>query len=181
MKKLNRKGFTLIELLAVIVILAIIVVVTVPTIINTISDARVSSIWNLAGSTANSYDTLSAQDLLASDKVLAGVNVSGWTCISKVTNASGKTLDTILGLSGTDLVLTTTDAGGSDTTSLGTAVDSGTGELVPANISQDTCSAIRVKDNGAAEVLLVAKSGGKFAISGKTVYGLSSDDNGTAR
>ena len=56
MKKLNRKGFTLIELLAVIVILAIIVVVTVPTIISTISDARVSSIWNLASETANSYN-----------------------------------------------------------------------------------------------------------------------------
>ena len=65
MKKLNRKGFTLIELLAVIVILAIILVVTVPNIISSINDARISSIHNLAKSTATTYDKAYAQDLVA--------------------------------------------------------------------------------------------------------------------
>ena len=76
MKKLNRKGFTLIELLAVIVIMAIIVVVTVPTIINTIADARVNSLWNLAKTAANTYDNLVAQDMLSSNKVLDGIELS---------------------------------------------------------------------------------------------------------
>ena len=168
MKKLNRKGFTLIELLAVIVIMAIIVVVTVPTIINTIADARVNSIWNLSVATANSYDTSAAQDLLNTNKILSGVTANThWQCIGdletkdndgNVTNSLSKILD----LSSTDLKLTGTAPDGNNPT-----VTKGT-----------TCSAIRLKSNGSAEVLLVAEDGGKFAISGKTVYALSSKDNG---
>ncbi len=168
MRKLNRKGFTLIELLAVIVILAIIVVVTVPTIISTISDARVQSIWNLAKETANSYDTAVAQDLLATTPTLKGANAtSTWQCIGDITQdtaAGGDasvTLADVLDLSDNDLVLD------------GTAP---TGASV--NVTANTCSSIRVRDNGGAEVLLVAKTGGKFAISGKVVYALSSDDAG---
>ena len=179
MKKLNRKGFTLIELLAVIVIMAIIVVVTVPTIINTIADARVSSIWNLAGSVANSYDTAAAQDLLATNKALAGVEAnSTWQCIGDLkattTNDNGTPEDT------TDDTTTVTnsladilDLSGNDVKLDGTAP---TGDNPTVDTS--TCSAIRVKSNGMAEVLLVAKDGGKFAISGKVVYALSSADNG---
>ena len=169
MKKLNKKGFTLIELLAVIVILAIIVVVTVPTIINTIADARVNSIWNLAVATANSYDTMSAQDMLASDKVLDGITVtSNWSCISD-------DLAEILDLSGTDVVL-------ADELGDGFTTDATTGAvtLTEANISGETCSAIRLKSNGSAEVLLVANAGGKFDVSGSTVYALSYNDNGVS-
>ena len=182
MKKINRKGFTLIELLAVIVIMAIIVVVTVPTIINTISDARVNSIWNLAVATANSYDTMSAQDLISTNKILSGVeaSVGTWNCIGALqyttTDDKGTTdtsddvttttkLADILDLSDTDLVLTAASTND---------VPSGDAPTVTST----TCSAIRLKSNGSAEVLLVAKSGGKFAISGKTVYALSSKDNG---
>ncbi len=168
MKKLNRKGFTLIELLAVIVILAIIVVVTVPTIISTIADARVSSIWNLAGSVANSYDTVVAQDLLASNPtILNGMQAtSDWQCIMDLVEKDaddnivegGKTLVDVLNLSSTDVKLD--------------------GNKPNGTITGNECSAIKLKSNGMAEVLLVAKDGGKFAISGKKVYALSSEPNG---
>ena len=156
MKKLNRKGFTLIELLAVIVIMAIIVVVTVPTIINTISDARVNSIWNLAVATANSYDTSAANDLIATTKVLEGVEANeGWQCIGTllVKDASGnvtKSLAEMLDLSKNDV-------------NLGGDYDATTDTGITSTINQNTCSAIKLKSNGSAEVLIVAKDGGKFA------------------
>ena len=168
MKKLNRKGFTLIELLAVIVILAIIVVVTVPTIISTIADARVSSIWNLAGSVANSYDTAAAQDLLSPGKTLGGIENSvttSWQCISSLSGDKG-TLAEILDLSATDVRL------GASYTTPPTQTN---GNWV---IADTTCSAIKVKANGAAEVFLIAEDGGKFAVSGKDVYAVSSEDVG---
>ena len=170
MKRLNRKGFTLIELLAIIVILAIIVVVTVPSIIITISNARVQSIWNLAGGVANSYDTAVAQDLLATTPTLKGANATAsWQCMGSImqtTEAGGDTsvsLADVLDLSASDLVLT------------GNPPTESNGNLT---VVTGTCSAIRVKANGAAEVLLVANTGGRFAISGKTVYALSSADAG---
>ena len=175
MKKLNRKGFTLIELLAVIVIMAIIVVVTVPTIINTIADARVSSIWNLAVATANSYDTMSAQDLIASDSELAGVSLSQteWKCFDDVTNKDSEKLSTILDLSDTDLVLDGTAPTG-DNPTVSADILAADGSVT----TEGTCSAIRLKSNGSAEVLLVAKDGGKFDVAGKVVYALSSSDKG---
>ncbi len=163
MKKLNRKGFTLIELLAVIVILAIIVVVTVPTIIKTIADARVQSLWNLAGEVANSYDTAAAQDLLTPGTALQGLAANGnWQCIENIKSSDGKIkLAEILELKSNDLVLS------------GGAVDT-------EDVTKSTCSAIRLKNNGAggAEVFLLATTTGKFNISGKTVYALSTADNG---
>ncbi len=169
MKKLNRKGFTLIELLAVIVILAIIVVVTVPTIISTIADARVQSIWNLAGETANSYDTGVAQDLLTPGKALQGATATtSWTCIGSIgtTNPTGNTLAKVLDLSENDLVLTGNAPSDADLAS---------SSYAPA---QGICSAIKLNGAGGAVVFLNAKAGGKFAISGKSVYALSTADNG---
>ena len=169
MKKLNRKGFTLIELLAVIVILAIIVVVTVPTIISTIADARVQSLWNLAGEVANSYDTAAAQDLLSPGTALQGLAADGsWKCIASITKTETvdgvevtKTLADILELKSNDLVLS------------GGAVDT-------EDVTKSTCSAIRLKNDGSggAEVFLLATTTGKFNISGKRVYALSSSDSG---
>ena len=162
MKKLNKKGFTLIELLAVIVILAIIVVVTVPTIITTIEDARVNSIWNLAGSIANSYDTMVAQDLLASTSALGEGNYAkaDWQCIGDI-NSGG--LAEKLDLSSKDVVLTGTAPTGN----------------IEGNTTDATCSAIRLKSNGGAEVLLIATSTeGKFSISGKKVWAVSSQETG---
>ena len=162
MKKLNRKGFTLIELLAVIVILAIIVVVTVPTVLNSINDARLSSIHSLSKEVANWYDTSAAQDLIALDpntKILKGATATeGWQCLGSVTTTDGsnKTLAELYGLSAKDLVLT------------GTAP---TAEITSNTDVSAKCSAIRLVSDK-AEVLLVATTNGKFNTNGKT-YGYS--------
>ena len=165
MKKLNRKGFTLIELLAVIVIMAIILIVTVPNIIQSISDARVSSLHNLAVSAANTYNTAYAQDLLATsdDKKVLGkmpnsIN-NAWQCIGDITT-TGKTLASVLGLTEKDVVLTAND------------------QEVPRepfadNITSDFCSAIKINDTGKVEIILVAAVGGKFDVAGKVVYAYS--------
>ena len=169
MKKLNRKGFTLIELLAVIVIMAIILIVTVPNIIQSINDARVNSIHNLAVSVANSYDTMYGQDLLATDanKVLGDIPervTNTWKCIAHLdfTSTKGKKnkLADVLGLSKDDVNLGTT------------APTMNEGELTTSAITSDTCSAIRLK-NGKAEVLLVAKDGGRFYVAQNHTYAIS--------
>jgi len=159
MKKLNRKGFTLIELLAVIVIMAIILVVTIPTILNSISDARISSIQNLAVSTANSYNTIAANDLIAVTPQLSTAQTVGtnWVCINEE-------LAKVLDLPTTDVIIDED----------GTAVDPST----TSNVVAGTCSAIKVNASGKAEVLLVATASGKFANAGSTVYGLSTAPNG---
>ena len=163
MKKLNKKGFTLIELLAVIVILAIIVVVTVPTIINTINDARRQSIWNLAGSIANSYDTAVAQDLLASTPTISTGSraTSNWQCIN---DELVKKLD----ISEKDVNINKD----------GTVPVTAAGEIDTTKIQTSTCSAIRINSNGGAEVFLVSTTNGKFAIATKVVYALSTGEDG---
>ena len=165
MKKLNRKGFTLIELLAVIVIMAIILIVTVPNIINSISDARVNSIHNLAKSAANTYDTIVAQDMVSTGtkKIVGTTEEAGsdWECITV-------NLATTLGL--TDVVI--------DDELSNTAYPS-TG-FVGTAIESTDCSAIRVV-NGQAEIVLVAAAAGKFNVSGKTVYAYSKDATGVSQ
>ena len=52
MKKLNKKGFTLIELLAVIVVLAIVMVVAIPSILNSVDDAKKTSLQNATATVA---------------------------------------------------------------------------------------------------------------------------------
>lgn len=158
MKKLNRKGFTLIELLAVIVILAIIVVVTVPTILNSINDARSSTIHSLSKEFANWYDTSYAQDLIAIDPnstLLKGAKVEesdGWKCIKEI-KGTGDNLAVLYNLSGADVKLDGTKY-------------SGTGKP-----TTDTCSSIRL-NNGRAEVIIVGEPNGKF---GKR-YAISTSD-----
>lgn len=180
MKKLNRKGFTLIELLAVIVIMAIIVVVTVPTIINTIADARVNSIWNLAKATANSYNNIVAQDMLATNPVLSEIELGKyWKCIGDTSNRGGLEVDlvSILDLPITDLNLGDIDGG---------KYDDDTDINFPGNLleppidylTENTCSLIRLNDDGNVEIFLVAKKGGKFDVAGKVVYAFSSSDKG---
>ena len=177
MKKLNRKGFTLIELLAVIVIMAIILIVTVPNIIQSIGDARVSSIHNLAVSAANTYNTAYGQDLVATDKVLGDIPEeisSDWQCIGDF--APGKALDTtksladVLGVSANDVVL---EAATNDDkmTDAKLTVNASTGK---SGVTATTCSAIRLK-NGSAEVVLVAASGGRFYVAQKITYAYSKD------
>lgn len=178
MKKLNKKGFTLIELLAVIVILAIIVVVTVPTIIKTIADARVQSIWNLAGEAANSYNTAAAQELLSPGVLNGAVAPANgdWKCINSIkTTDNTKSLADVLELKETDVALAT----GFDGTTPATTVPT-KGEDGKYTIKKTDCSAIRLKNSGTggAEVILVSKNGGKFQVSGYTVYAISTASNG---
>ena len=166
MKKLNRKGFTLIELLAVIVIMAIILIVTVPNIIQSIGDARVNSIHNLAVSAANTYNTAYGQDLVAtaSNKVLGNIPEkisSTWQCIGAFKpgangNGSDKDLATVLGLNASDVVLGDKN---------GTVPGAG-------DITQTTCSAIRL-NNGGAEVVLVAANGGRFYVAQQITFAYS--------
>lgn len=173
MKKLNRKGFTLIELLAVIVIMAIILVVTVPNIISSINDARVSSIWNLAKSAAETYDKAFAQDLISTNKILGNIPdklTTKWQCLDDVVadpaaeGETGITLMSVLELSTNDIVTDGTEPL----------------EKLKDMTKNDTyCSAIRLTSTGSAEVLLVAKTTGKFYVAQKVTYAVSSADVGS--
>ena len=184
MKKLNRKGFTLIELLAVIVILAIILVVTVPNIINSITDARLSSIHNLAVSAANTYNTAYAQDLLETtpeDRILGDLVDEvdeTWNCIGNITTSDRKLAD-VLGLSENDLVLNATGDNPKIATDENRAnIDNialPCRDHILQNIDNTYCSSIRQKGNGNIEIILVASSTGKFNVSGKNVYAYSED------
>ena len=178
MKKLNRKGFTLIELLAVIVIMAIILIVTVPNIIQSINDARTNSIHNLAVSAANTYNTTYSQDQLASDKILGTLpeQINGeWKCIGAInlTDENGtitKSLADILGLSN-DLLLngsTTANENNLFKTDGTVAVD------------QTYCSSIRI-NNGGAEVILIAKNGGRFDVAGQQDFAYSEASSANAK
>ena len=171
MKKLNRKGFTLIELLAVIVIMAIILVVTVPNIIQSINDARVSSIHNLAVSAAKSYNNIYAQDLIVpnpDNRTLGKIPekiTDSWQCIGNLKTGvtTGTPLAEILGFNEADLVLTGTVPAGTNAAMTSTQTDS---------ITVSNCSAIRIR-NGVAEVVLVAANGGRFYVAQKHTYALS--------
>lgn len=170
MKKLNRKGFTLIELLAVIVIMAIILIVTVPNILQSINDARVSSLHNLAVSSAGTYDKVFAQDLIASagNKILGDIPAevdNTWKCFNNTDLKNGsRTLADILGISTNDVKI--------DGTALAADAD-----VSNTTVKNTTCSSIRIV-NGNAEILLVAASGGRFAVAGKTVYAYSKQTSG---
>lgn len=174
MKKLNRKGFTLVELLAVIVILAIIVGIVFPQIMNSINNSRVSAIHTSAKEIVRWWENSISADALESDEskkqipsdILSKVTTR-WQCMDEITSGSTN-LFKITGLSATDLV--TNGSGGSIQDSLN-----------PANTAADTCSAIRYNSTGGVDVLLVAKSGGKYYISGKVTYAYSNDANGVTK
>ena len=177
MKKLNRKGFTLIELLAVIVIMAIILIVTVPNIIQSINDARVNSIHNLAVSAANTYNTAYGQDLVATNKVLGNIPEeisSNWQCIGDFAPAGAlktdKTLADVLGVSSNDVVLTA-ETEADKMTDAKLVINESTGK---SGVTGTTCSAIRLK-NGSAEVVFVAANGGRFYVAQNVTYAYSKD------
>ena len=176
MKKLNRKGFTLVELLAVIVILAIIVGIVFPQIMNSINNSRISAIHSSAKELVRWWENAVAADSLVtveSEKqiptdILSSVTTD-WQCMDSVSSISaGKNLFEITGLSKIDLV--TAESGGS-------IAD----DFNPTSTSATTCSAIRYNSAGGIDVLLVAKNGGKYYISGKTTYGYSNDANGVTK
>jgi len=187
MDKLNKKGFTLIELLAVIVIMGIVLVLTVPNIIQSINNARLSSLHSLAKSVARWYDTSVIQDMLAlnqENSILHGAYIidydgegegnTDWICIDDVvsTDGSGRTLDQLYGLSRDDILINGYE---------GTSFDGIMNEEGKINRSPRTnvyCSSVRLVD-GRAEVFLVAARGGKFDTNAdEWAYAFSSGTNG---
>ena len=182
MKKLNRKGFTLVELLAVIVILAIIVGIVFPQIMNSINNSRVSAIHTSAKEIVRWWENAVAADALItveSERQIpidmlsgtTGVQQNKWKCLDEVTG-NGKSLFEIAGLSANDLV---TASGVTGATISDNLVPSGT------TVTNTTCSAIRYNDAGGVDVLLVAKNGGRYYVSGKVTYGYSNDANGVSK
>lgn len=180
MKKLNRKGFTLIELLAVIVILAIILVVAVPQILQTTSNAKVSSIHNTVTKVATNYNTVYISDMTSptpDNRVLGNIPesvTSTWKCIGDIkdtTDASNpKKLSDILEISENDFIMT-------GTVPPATITDE-TRKTITSKDGAATCSAIRMT-NGKAEIILVAKPGGRFYVSQQYTYAISTDDAGS--
>jgi len=98
MKKLNRKGFTLIELLAVIVILAIVLVVTIPSVLNSMNDARRTSLQNATDTVAEwftkQYELAVLGTSLGSTSVDSAYTTFVGTGGMPTTKANAKTLTT---------------------------------------------------------------------------------------
>ena len=165
--KLNKKGFTLIELLAVVVILAIVMGISGSSVINSMNRARRSSLLSAAQSAANKINEWVAEDELTytdSERILGNAFVSyiasdsakeKWKCLSslsnegagKNSNISASDLYNKLGLSENDFNFTG---------------EAPSGTTAPTTTN---CSSIRFSEkSGSYEILLVAKSGGKYYV-----------------
>lgn len=195
MRKLNKKGFTLIELLAVIVILAIIIMLVFPQITNVMNSSKVSLIHSKAKELSKWWDTTtSADELMVSSSEWTipadlrefitgdGVTVDGtkkggvgnWVCIGDV-KTTNHNLAEIMEITDTEFNLTgfITNLPDAD-------------EDVPSNgkipeLTNKNCSAIRYRANEGIDILLVAKSGGRQYIAGKTTYAFSSATGGVSQ
>lgn len=172
-KKLNNKGFTLIELLAVIVILALIVGIVFPQVLRAMDNSRVSSLHSNAKGVVNWYNNAAVADSLVQNDSEREVpsalksaidSATGWTCIN--ISGGGKKLYEVAGLSNADI-----NTGDGDSTTASASVDA---------VTNNTCSMIRM-NNGNLEVVLVAKEGGKFKVSGKVTYAYSNDSSGKTK
>ncbi len=136
------------------------------------------AIYNSARSSAVWYDEAVEADKLVqnpNEQKLSGITISNnWVCIGGLFNNQsptenpeygGKTLGEMIGLNSDDVNLSTTN------------VYNG----VESSIASDTCSSIRITDNG-TEVLLVAIKGGIYnPENASVVYALSSSENGIMR
>lgn len=195
MKKLNNKGFTLIELLAVIVILAIVMGISATGILNSINNSRKSSLLSAAQTYASNINTWATEDALvqtddsrklgdAFEKLIKVTNAGKWVCLNAAGNikngGTSTSLVNALGVSATDVFLTGKNPVQGTGNSAAIVV-----KASDANENNDTCSAIRYsRSAGAYEILLVAKTGGKyyvttegdknFAFSRATTFGSSS-------
>ena len=173
----KKKRFTLIELLAVIVILALIMAVVIPNVTWSLNNSKLSTLHSKEKSLTNSFSEAIITHQFASD--MSGITshitdddvnkietTSGLVCL----NGLSSTLKKFVELNDTDYVLGGTPlAGNADPSSTNMR-----------NAASNVCSAVRTKD-GVVEVVLVAKSGGRFFYPGKTItYAWSVDTKGTA-
>lgn len=193
MRKLNKKGFTLIELLAVIVILAIIIMLVFPQITNVMNSSKVSLIHSKAKELAKWWDSTTYSDELMVDPsewtipvdlrefiTGSGVDVDGtkkggvgnWVCIGDV-KTTNHNLAEIMEITDTEFNLTgvITNLPSGDVPSNG---------VVP-QLTNANCSAIRYRANEGIDILLVAKSGGRQYVAGKTTYAFSSATGGVSQ
>ena len=183
-KRLNRKGFTLIELLAVIVILAIVMGIAANSVLTSINNSRKSSLYSAAQNAANTLNNWATEDAMVSSanqkvlgddfiNALGSSNTNKWVClntgnVAKIVNrdangAANTSLLTALGLSDKDIVVST------EATKPPT--DAGAAPVETGNASAKTCSAIRYNSSfGGYELLLVARSGGKFYVTTDTTH-----------
>ena len=178
MKKLNNKGFTLIELLAVIVILAIVMGISAQSVLSSINNSRKSSLYSAAQNAANTLNNWATEDAMtstASEKMLGdsfvnALNNGQWVCLNtgniqniinrdSAGNANTNLL-TALGISTKDIV-----AGSFKRPTLANNSTTYTITEKTTADTETTCSAIRYNTStGGYELLLVAKSGGKYYV-----------------
>lgn len=184
MKILNRKGFTLIELLAVIVVLAVVLVVTIPAVLSSVRSAKLSQLHNLSVAVADWYNKAAESDRLGlSENILGDIPEklsSGEWIDLRDKNTDGKSIADLYNLNSNDIYLNLeTGVQPSDDSFNFTSewkiiiLDSTIGSLENALLT----SSIRIRD-GKAEVLLIAREGGKFDTNGEEwTYALSSGTN----
>lgn len=170
-KRLNNKGFTLVELLAVVVILAIVMGIAATSVLNSINNSRRSTLYSAAQNAANNLNTWVTEDAVvtdANDKKLGdgflnatqGTNVDTWICLGNAAieeiNNGGEAANLLnaLGLSENDIVINKEVSFSEETSS-----------------ADPNCSALRYNSSsGGYEFLLVAKSGGKYYVTGDTKH-----------
>lgn len=183
MKILNRKGFTLIELLAVIVVLAVVLVVTIPAVLSSVRSAKLSQLHNLSVAVADWYNKAAESDNLGlSENILGDIpkelSSGKWMDLIDLKNTDGKSIADLYNLNSKDIYLNDKDenAPPDDKTYVFDSdgkitITDGTSKI------KDLTSSIRIKD-GKAEVLLIAREGGKFDTNGEEwTYALSSGTN----
>ena len=179
-KKLNNKGFTLIELLAVVVILALLMSISVTSVLSAMNNSRISTLHTNASAFANWYNETVAQDelLSSSDRTIGSTSAqtiaqdNAWHCLEDVPGQdTTENLATLYDLSSNDFVLGSI----APVAELDASVNP-TGKFV---VSSSTCSAIRTNEKGKIEVLLVAKTDGRYNVNSyRVTYAISSEENG---
>ena len=175
MIKLNKLGFTLIELLAVIVILALIMAVVIPNVTWSLNNSKLSTLHSKAKSLANYFSEAvvtyelsggaTTEDGTVSTVINSNdykyINKTTWVCLDSLSVPLKNTSE----LYAADFILKKPSGGKTPDANNPTE-----------GINSKTCSAVRTKD-GVVEVILVAKSGGRFAVPGtnKVTYAYSQD------
>lgn len=182
MKILNRKGFTLIELLAVIVVLAVVLVVTVPAVLSSVRSAKLSQLHNLSVAVADWYNKAAESDRLGlSENILGDIpevlSNGEWMDLIDLKNNVGKSIVDIYNLNSKDIYLNDENVNYPPDDKTHYFDPDGKMTIMDDSSVKDLTSSIRIKD-GKAEVLLIAREGGKFDTNGEEwTYALSSGTN----